>query len=431
MPPESVSTVELRFLWLQRFWALLGLALIVFTWNLWTPQTVFPQIPFFSFLVNVPGAVDWILLVLTLVSLCGVLVFRRTKRIKLSLVVFAVSASLLVLLDQHRLQPWMYQFIVYAVVMSCCSARSAMAKLRWITVSVYLFSALSKFDFQFAETLGIDFLETLVGFVGIDPVGWPKWLVAAIVLAFPAFEFIAGIGLIWRFSRRVAIGAIIAMHLLLLLILGPLGLNHQWGVLVWNVFLLGQAIMLFGWIESQSSSIGEEDESVNVESANSGPAKNVGVSRQEQFALVLVVVVLLAPLSVSAGVIDHWQGWEVYAPRSSRTKLEVFVGEQEQFGEELKEFLSSNEETDQFVRFDLERWSLETLQVPINPQARIQFAVASHILDSNNLRSFRISVGGISDRFTGAREWEVIERTDRLKMKASEFWLNTKVRRLR
>ncbi len=423
MPPESESIVDRRYFWLQRFWALLGLTLIIFTWNLWTPQTVFPQIPFFEFLVNVPGVVDWILLSLAVASLVGVLLFRRGVGVKFSLIIFAVSASLMVSLDQHRLQPWMYQFIIYAIIMACCPARSAMAKLRWITVSIYLFSAVSKFDFQFAETLGVEFLSTLVGFVGLDPATWSKWLVTAMVVAFPAFEFMAGISLIYRPIRRIAIWAIVAMHLLLLLILGPLGLDHQFGVLVWNVYLLGQAVILFGWVGS-TRRVGEGGRSEGNASTNTEQAKHEPAARLEQLAFILVAIVLAIPFTVGTGVCDHWLGWEVYAPRSSRAKLEIY----EEVSSELVPFLVPSSK---FNELDIERWSLETLHVPINPQARIQFAVASYVIESNDLRSFQVSIGGISNRTTGARKQETIVRKDRLKMKASQFWLNTKVRRLR
>ena len=66
-----------RATWLRKTMAAFGLLLFAITWRLWTPQTEFPQIPFFGWLTEVPGFVDWIAAVGTLVGLLAMLLTNR------------------------------------------------------------------------------------------------------------------------------------------------------------------------------------------------------------------------------------------------------------------------------------------------------------------------------------------------------------------
>ena len=79
--------------------------------------------------------------------------------------------------------------------------------------------------------------------------GIPEFLVrgdsARLAILFPVGELVIGLGLLVPPTRRVAGCLAIAFHLTLLLVLGPWGLDHSHGVLVWNVVLIVQAYLLF------------------------------------------------------------------------------------------------------------------------------------------------------------------------------------------
>ena len=67
------SDQEQRLVVYCRIMAGFALLLLAVTWRLWTPQIVFPQIPFFEFLVSTPSTVDWVACAIVLVSLLGML----------------------------------------------------------------------------------------------------------------------------------------------------------------------------------------------------------------------------------------------------------------------------------------------------------------------------------------------------------------------
>ena len=101
-----------RLVWLRKTMAGFGLLLLAITWRLWTPQTEFPQIPFFSWLVDIPGFVDWVALLGTSIGLIAML-FTSGRMAKPAIGLFLISIAPLVLLNQHRLQPWAYLPVSY------------------------------------------------------------------------------------------------------------------------------------------------------------------------------------------------------------------------------------------------------------------------------------------------------------------------------
>ena len=101
-------------------WLAVGvLALVAATWKLWTPQAVFPQVPLIRAACDWPGWLDWgCLAVLVASSLTMLFVARRGWLGRGSCLGLAVSLSGFFVLDQHRLQPWAWQFFLLAVLLS-------------------------------------------------------------------------------------------------------------------------------------------------------------------------------------------------------------------------------------------------------------------------------------------------------------------------
>ncbi len=56
--------------------------------------------------------------------------------------------------------------------MSLCRDNQALKLMGWLTVSIYVYSAISKIDYQFAETTGQEFLRTMIGLAGSDSNEW-------------------------------------------------------------------------------------------------------------------------------------------------------------------------------------------------------------------------------------------------------------------
>ena len=319
-----------RATWLRKTMAVFGLLLFAITWRLWTPQTEFPQIPFFGWLTEVPGFVDWIAAVGTLVGLIAMLLTNR-RLAKATIGVFLISTSLLVLLNQHRLQPWVYLMLVTGCLLVCLPDKLCLTWLRRIVISIYIYSAISKFDYQFVFTVGEQMLDVLLGFVGLETTGLPEWLQISLVLCLPMGELLIGGLLLFSRTRRLGGWLAIGLHASLLLVLGPWGLNHQPGVLIWNAWFIVQAWLLFASStpnESQPASGSEDgrsfDEQTERTATDTPPVELIWCGRLlAMFVIVFPVTCAVSPWVELPIKADHWVAWEVYAPRSSRALMRV------------------------------------------------------------------------------------------------------------
>ena len=161
---------DLRFLPALRLaMSATALGLIASTWPLWTGTSSFPQIPFLESLCEVGVWADGVCLALILAGSVSTLIGatvslidngrnreQRVLRIALRLetigpCVFAMGLGLSVLLNQHRLQPWVWHFMLLVPLLARPPRRSDGIKrpiqnVLILTTSIYFFSAVSKLD---------------------------------------------------------------------------------------------------------------------------------------------------------------------------------------------------------------------------------------------------------------------------------------------
>src|SRR4051812_23945755 len=77
------------------------------SWPLWIEPSRFPRVPFVHGLPWMPAFVSWILFGILLLSICAAAIGMAWR------LMLGLSCALLlvfVLADQHRFQPWVYQF---------------------------------------------------------------------------------------------------------------------------------------------------------------------------------------------------------------------------------------------------------------------------------------------------------------------------------
>jgi hypothetical protein len=395
----------------RRVWAASALALFAATWKLWTPQQDFPQVPIFAPFGQLPALVDWIAFA-SVVASTGVLLRAPTldKLPRRALALFIVATTLLLLINQHRFQPWAYQFLIIATVLATAEPAKAFRYLRWLTISIYVWSAWSKCDVTFAHNLGQQLASALVGWADFQ--NWPTTPRLLFAAAFPIAEFSIALALSFAPSRRYGVWASVLLHLLLLIALGPFGLHHKPGVLLWNIYFIAQNLILFQ----------------NVPAATTQVAPDA--PQQPRAAIIgLVAAAILWPLVESWNYCDHWPAWSVYAPRVERTSLFIHRSERDRLPLSAQPFLEPALDDDNWFQLRLDRWSLEALDVPLYPQNRFQIAVAAGLARQFGLTQARITRYSTANRFTGKRESESFQGLGELDRAASDYWLGTRVMR--
>ena len=459
MPVPSVinrtDRTEQRARWLQIGWALFGLALFAMTWRLWVAPaelgpTDFPQVPLLALGQLLPRHLDRLGFVGILLSLAWsatMTLWPRPSSEKddkpencrlhwLPIAVFCTVGGLLVLANQHRLQPWAYLAWLTAFVLLVCRPGRAVFLLRLMMVSVYLHSAVSKLDHEFLTTLGQTFLSTLTNPVtgNVDWLQdqWGSWNPIA-VSVFPVTESVIGFGLCFRASRRWAVMMAVAMHIMLIGLLGPWGLGHEPGVLIWNLYFIWQAATLFGWRE--------HPEHLTTPTANSGTTHRHGARHAAEFrwkvgeacATTLVGLAVALPMLESFGRFDHWLSWGLYAPRNSRCRLFIDEDARQRLPESwLRGATSSFDEQYGWtlgLEIQLSRQSLDRLDVPIYPQDRFQLGVALAIARRYGLEeNVHAVLESASDRITGKRRREVLHGLAEIEAATDRFWFSAQPR---
>lgn len=384
------------------------LALLVATWPLWTPQAFFPQVPLFSWFVAIPVGAEWLGCGLLWLSALGLLVSppeRWPERV--SLAGLLVGFVFLVAVDQHRLQPWAWQFALLSVVFLTAGRSTGLRLARLLVISLYLFSAASKLDYAFTQELGPLLWRGLLRNFGGSLESLSPTVQTGLALTFPLAELAVGLGLCFPTARRIALPASMLMHVMLILAVGPTGLNHKPGVVIWNLYFIAQNFLLFGPVKRGESA---------AETTESRP------SRSEPVAVFAVVLAAVLPLLEPWGGYDTWLAWGLYASRNERT--EVFL-HRDDAGELPQRFARYLQRTDQpqWLRLRIDRWSLEELGAPVYPQNRFQLGVAAGIAlrfpFSHPVRAVLHSKAGL---LSGQRRQAELVGRDAMKRKADTWW---------
>ncbi len=414
--------------YLQRWSAISAISLIAATYRLWIPQTVFPQVPAFEILCDAPAWLDLFCLASLLAGLVMLAIWRSEYLSKCGCGFVLATLTVLFSLDQHRLQPWAYQLWLFAAIWLCCGTCFRLRLMQWLMVSIYFYSAIGKFDFEFLHTVGQQMLGGMVKLLGQDPVGMPSWLRLTLVSTLPLCELAIAGGLVWRKSRRVAGCFAIGVHLTLIVVLGPFGLNHRLGVLLWNAQFAVQAYLLFVVRRIPN---GDQAKCEQQGALKSKGRVQMGI---QACCTALIAIAMIMPITERFGIWDHWPSWALYAPHSSRARVEVAGPTLNRLPAELVALVSKpSPEADEMLEWvyvPIDVWSLESLDTPIYPQARFQFGVARQIASEINSEfQIRVTILSSASRFTGLSRSVIIDDIEGFNKAAAKYWLNTLPRR--
>ncbi|MEM7561200.1 MAG: hypothetical protein AAF394_18910, partial [Planctomycetota bacterium] len=320
--------------------------------------------------------IDWLLLGLLVLGW----VFIAGSKNFVGPVLVLFGAVGLVALNQHRFQPWHYQLSLVAALFLVREEKLQRKLLQWLVISIYIYSALSKIDFEFLFTVGASVVEAGLGRVG-DTTQLSTGAKLALACMMPLVELTVAVGLIWQRTRWISGWLACTLHLGLVLLFSPLVLNHSLGVMLWNVHFVGLAWLLF---VRKAAPLAESVR--DVPTMSEAPPLSVTPQVAEEktqeawLPKVLLAPVLFLPLLERVSWWDHWPSWALYAPHSSRVVVEVAASAKERLPQELQDLMQEEDQLTQiWIRVPIDKWSLEQLGVPIYPQARFQAGIALHL----------------------------------------------------
>ncbi|HEX4593383.1 MAG TPA: hypothetical protein VH157_03865 [Bryobacteraceae bacterium] len=229
-----------RIAWLRISVILALLAGFALSPKLWLSTRLYPLTPLWSFVRPFPSPVDSILF-FTLIGLfiAAAVVPRRGILIAVFVLLGAIAVQ-----DQSRWQPWFYQYVLMLGALALAGTKRDRAALNTcclIVAATYIWSGLSKVNPVFVDKTFPWLVQPFMGWVPAGAQGF----VRSLALAAPAFELAAGIGLLIRRFRFLALFSAIAMHVFVLAALGPLGRNSNPVVWPWNLAMIAFLLILF------------------------------------------------------------------------------------------------------------------------------------------------------------------------------------------
>ncbi len=394
--------------------------LIAVTWNLWIPQHEFPQVPLLSVAGHCPRFLEWLLLIGMLTSLLVLLFALNFDRRRIACITSTICQLGLVFVDQHRLQPWVWEFVIVSLVLATADSPKSRQLWRWLVIGIYGWSAWSKIDYGFCLQHGPFLLDGICKALHFPLAtrDWPVSIRLVVAGAIPFFELLVAAGLIWHKSRRAALWGAAIMHIGLLLSLGPLGHNHRAGVLVWNLFFLVQNGTLFRRKIVETRPIES-----TIDTTQRKP-----IEWGNSIAQIIVLAALVWPVSESFGFCDHWPAWAVYAAKPERVNVLIHQEELEKIPTHLKQYLAFESFTDEWTPLRIDRWSLNSVLSPIYPQDRFQVGVALGIVDEFELHRILVVIEGPANRWSGKRTIRQLEGIESLEQWARTYRLNARPR---
>lgn len=396
----------------DRFRAVLGGAtflMLALSWPLWAgDDEVFPRVGFVRGAAwpGEPGGVAWFAYATLLTSVALAALARRGWKLALG-----VSVALLVALvvqDQHRFQPWVYQYAVLGLVLLGLPPARALRYGRWWFAGLYFHSGLSKLDVTFVREMGAVFLNALVRPFGLEASHWPETWRVRTILAMPAIEIVVAALLLVPKTRRAGLAGALVLHAALLFILGPWGLGHSPIVLVWNVAMMAEACLLFGPVLATSQ-------------------QALPDGRETWFASAVKAVfwaALVAPLGERWGLLDAWPAHALYASHVERTAVFLYEDELDAYPSAVRRHVAGAGEGP-WRRLDLTGWSRAQRGTPVYPSGRACNGLAEALAARyGGPHPVRVVQWGRADRWTGRRDVTECLGLDAIRRQGDRYRLN-------
>jgi hypothetical protein len=322
--------------------------------KLWLSSRLYPLTPVWSFLgpIRFPG--DYVVL-FALAGLLIALIFAPRPGI---MIAAFVLLAWLALQDQSRWQPWFYQYVVMLLAIALAGSDRQTAALNTcclIVAATYIWSGVAKLNPSFSTVIFPAFVEPFAARgVRLGP-----WLVRDLAFATSIFECAVGVGLLIRRLRPAALFCGIAMHVSILLVLGPLGRGFNAVIWPWNLAMIAFLPILF-FRRSEGAAF-----------------RDIVWGRGFVFQKVVLVLFGVLPALSFFHLWDDYLSSALYTGNTNAGVIYFTDEAFEQLPEEIQDHV--NEAGASRSSLDINSWSFDELRVPAYSEIRIYRNVARQI----------------------------------------------------
>jgi hypothetical protein len=413
---------------------------------------------------------------------------RRLSPAPATLIV-VIAGTCLALLNQHRLQPWLYHLMLLCPILALDDRllsdapsgippsegaellggrgwSEARAKPRLfsslldrgllrrlspapatlvvlLTASVYFWSGILKCDRAFVEGHGQTFVSAIADVLGLSLKFWTPEQRSLAAAMLPVGELLVAISLLVPKTRRLGLWASLLMHGLLITAVGPWGMDQRPGVLIWNVLFISQNVLLLRHLANQTNAsivatpcaTGSASASLEPGTGRaSGTLSDTSVERSGsrhalQLARCVVIAAALVPLLRFGGWFDNWPSWAVYTAGNEHAYVLIAEDAVDRLPPDIRRFVQPRAMNDGWSWLRIDLWSIAAVDAPLYPQKRFFVACGLTVSQLPGMEdSVRILTESSADPLTGDRSTQSYAGAEGLQEIVSEFHLNLQSR---
>lgn len=338
---------------------------ILLSLNLWFPTTrYFPRAPLIVALPqDMVRPVEYLFSGLLMVALVALVFAKQSIRYLLLAIVLLI---LLVLFDQMRLQPWVYQYLLLLIIIALHdrqgpdlqSTRLTFSALRLIIAMLYFWSGVQKLNYSFSQEVLPQLLGSLQTYLPLTSIQ-----LSMLGIGLALVEIITGCGLLLKRTRRLCVWLALAMHAAVSGLL--IARSHNSVVWAWNVALMLMIVVLF-W----------RSDAFIWETLADWRAVNTG----GQVALILAIVCAMLPALSFFGWWDMYLSGALYSGNKAVAVVRVDQRVLEKLPEAAKRQVFTTKSGEQML--PVYEWSMTELNVPPYPELRVYKQLTREICKS-------------------------------------------------
>jgi hypothetical protein len=354
--PASLSP-DLRIALIRKAIGIFFLAGIALSFPLWTGDRLFPATPILDLIKDLRLSSDIFFLTILVISL-GLSFFSSYRGFVL-LSVFSIT--IMMVCDQMRWQPWVYLYTLMLIAFlitddSPQGNRMRLNNLRIILTGVYFWSGAHKLNPNFIDHT---YRDIITRFLNIQNISETMLTLGYVI---PLTEITMGLALLTSRFRNAAVCLAAFSHIFILLFLSPLGINANSVVYPWNLAMIVFVVLLF-WNEK----------AVMVFSF-SKLHRNIG-----QLSFILLIWIL--PFLNFFGMWDHFLSFSLYSDNENIYYIAIEEKELPKIDDRLRPFLAEVPGISGGRLIDINKWTLNELNVPFYPERRVFKVVAKTFCD--------------------------------------------------
>ncbi len=343
---------------------------VILSHNLWAGERYFPKTSLFNDYYGLPAPYDYAHLVI----LMGLLVASFMTQKKLPTLLLILFSVYLCIDDQNRLQPWFYNYILVLFILLFYKHRvdepnnytTVFISLQILVALIYIFSGIQKMNSSFVP----DTFQWMIS--AFDTILSKRQLNLLTKFGYivPYFELSLGILLLVKPLRFVIVPLVVLMHLIILVMLGPLGKDYNMIVWPWNIIMILLVLLLFSNIKQERF----YDISFLFK----------GIS-----FYIVITLMLVFPVFSLKNQYDSYLSSSLYSSNLHNCQLILSDKAYQKLPFYIRHFVVTSEDYNVLY---IKRWAMSELNVPCVPEYRIFKTAHRYIIDITQTNSKEVKL---------------------------------------